>query len=80
MSENSFGLAIDISAIDGAVVSKHWKGKGARGKKLKEAARSACTYFSNVLTPLSNRLHHDHFHLDSGIGFQCDARSNIKFK
>lgn len=80
MSEHSFGLAIDISAIDGAVASKHWKGKGARGKKLIEAARSACTYFSNVLTPLSNRLHHDHFHLDSGIGFQCDARSNIKFK
>ena len=80
MSEHSFGVAIDVSAIDGAVVSKHWKDKSSKGEKLREAARSACKYFSNVLTPETNRLHHNHFHLDSGVGFQCDAKAKIKIK
>ena len=73
MSEHSFGLALDVSEIDGAVISDHWRDKNNRGKRLKDAAKAACKYFSNVLTPESNRLHHDHFHLDSGIGIQCDA-------
>ena len=34
----------------------------------------------DVLTPETNRLHRNHFHLDSGVGFQCDARSIIKVK
>jgi len=72
MSEHSFGVAIDISEIDGAVVSKHWKDKGSKGEKLREAASAACKYFSNVLTPETNRLHHDHFHLDSGVSFNCN--------
>ena len=80
MSEHSFGVAIDISEVDGAVVSKHWKDKGSKGDTLREAARAACRYFSNVLTPETNRLHHNHFYLDSGGGFQCDARSIIKVK
>ena len=80
MSEHSFGVAIDISEIDGAVVSKHWKDKGRKGDTLRNAARSACKYFSNVLTPETNRLHHDHFHLDSGVGFQCDANSKLKLR
>lgn len=80
MSEHSFGVAIDISKIDDAVVSKHWKDKGSRGEKLREAARVACKYFSNVLTPESNRLHYDHFHLDSGVGFQCDAVAKVKLR
>ena len=75
MSEHSFGVAIDISEIDGAVVSKHWKDKGSKGDTLRNAARSACKHFSNVLTPETNRLHHDHFHLDSGVGFQCDMKA-----
>lgn len=78
MSEHSFGVAIDISEIDGAIVSEHWKDNGSKGEKLREAASSACKYFSNVLTPETNRLHHNHLHLDSGIGFKCDARLNIK--
>lgn len=73
-SEHSFGLAIDITAIDGAVVSKHWKDGGKRGKQLRDAARFACKYFSNVLTPNTNKLHSDHFHFDVGIGFNCDAK------
>ena len=80
MSEHSFGVAIDISEIDGAIVSEHWKDNGSKGEKLREAASSACKYFSNVLTPETNRLHHNHFHLDSGIGFQCDAKAKIKLK
>ena len=80
MSEHSFGVAIDISEIDGAIVSKHWKDKGIKGDTLREAASVACKYFSNVLTPETNRLHHNHFHLDSGLGFQCDAKAKINFK
>ena len=79
MSEHSFGVAIDVSAVDGAVVSKHWKDKGSKGDTLREAARAACKYFSNVLTPETNRLHYNHLHLDSGVGFQCDAKSKIGF-
>jgi len=80
MSEHSFGMAIDLSAINGAVVSKHWKDKGSKGKKLRDAASAACKHFSNVLTPETNRLHHNHFHLDSGFGFQCDAKAKINFE
>ena len=78
MSEHSFGTAIDVSAIDGAVVSEHWKDKGSKGEKLRGAASVACKHFSNVLTPETNRLHHNHFHLDTGVGFRCDARSKLK--
>lgn len=80
MSEHSFGIAIDVSKIDDAVVSKHWNDKGDKGVKLREAAKAACRYYSNVLTPESNKLHHDHFHLDTGIGFQCDAGKRIKLR
>jgi hypothetical protein len=72
-SEHSFGIAIDITRIDDAVIKRDWKKSNTKGKKLKQAAKSACNYFSNVLTPYSNRLHHDHFHLDNGIGFNCHA-------
>ncbi len=73
MSEHSFGLAIDITAIDDAVVSKHWTDVGARGKKLRSAAQIACQHFSNVLTPNTNKLHKGHFHFDYGLGYKCDA-------
>ena len=73
MSEHSFGLAIDITALDDATVSKHWNDRGARGEKLRYAARQACRYFSNVLTPNTNRLHHGHFHFDNGFGYSCDV-------
>ena len=72
MSEHSFGTAIDVSAIDDAVVSKHWNDKGIKGKKLRHAAHVACKHFSNVLTPETNRLHHNHLHIDSGFGFNCN--------
>lgn len=71
MSEHSFGLAIDISKIDEAVVKTHWNDSGGKGKKLRTAAKEACSYFTNVLTPDSNSLHSDHFHFDLGIGIPC---------
>ena len=80
MSEHSFGVAIDISEIDGAIVAKHWKDKGSKGDTLREAARAACKHFSNVLTPETNRLHHNHFHLDSGVGFRCDSKKRLKLR
>ena len=67
MSEHSYGMA-----IDGGIVAKHWKDKGAKGDTLREAARAACKHFSNVLTPETNRLHHNHSHLDSGVGLNCN--------
>ena len=77
MSEHGFGIAIDITKIDEAVVKKDWKQSNTKGKKLRLAAKSACNYFSNVLTPYSNRLHHDHFHFDNGIGFNCHVEKKL---
>ena len=72
MSEHSYGIAIDITAIEDAEVSKHWRDTGHRGKLLRRVAKEACSFFSNVLTPDTNRLHHGHFHFDDGMGFSCD--------
>ena len=77
-SEHSFGIAIDITRIDDAVIKRDWKLSNTKGKKLRQAAKSACNFFSNVLTPYSNRLHHDHFHLDNGIGFNCHSEKRHK--
>ena len=82
-SEHSFGIAIDITKIDDAVIKRDWKQTNTKGKKLRQAAKSACNYFSNVLTPYSNKLHQDHFHLDNGIGFSCHDKKKqavINFK
>lgn len=70
-SEHSFGTAIDISHIDGASVKDDWGQNDKNGKILRTATASACKYFNNVLTPDSNRLHHDHYHLDTGMGLGC---------
>ena len=72
MSEHDFGVGIDVTTIDGAVISKHWKDKGIKADTLREAASVACKHFSKVLTPATNRLNHNHFHLDSGVGFNYD--------
>ena len=40
MSEHSYGIAIDITAIEDAEVSKHWRDTGHRGKLLRGAAKS----------------------------------------
>ena len=70
-SEHSFGLAIDVTQIDNSLIRRDWKKSGNKGDKLRNAAKSACDYFSNVLTPNTNKLHYDHFHLDNGLGLGC---------
>ena len=61
MSQHSYGNAIDISSIDGVSIKDSWQ----------EAAKVACKHFTNVLTPASNAAHHDHLHLDNGMGLPC---------
>lgn len=71
LSEHSFGTAIDISEVNGASVKNDWGASSDKGKFLFKIAKNACTHFSRVLTPATNRLHHDHFHFDNGIGKRC---------
>ena len=70
-SEHSFGTAIDISHIDTASVKDDWGKSDSQGEILKIATASACKHFNNVLTPDSNALHSDHYHLDTGPGLGC---------
>ena len=70
-SEHSYGTAIDISKIDGASVLKDWNKKSNNGKRLKDAYEVACKYFSNILTPDTNKAHRNHFHFDNGFGTKC---------
>ena len=77
-SEHSFGTAIDISHIDGASVKSDWGKSDEYGLILANATKAACKYFNNVLTPDSNRLHHDHYHLDTGIGLGCHLNNLTK--
>ena len=71
MSEHSYGTAIDISNIDGASVKLDWNKDNEKGKILSNAYKVACKYFSNIITPDTDRAHHDHFHLDNGYGRKC---------
>ena len=68
MSQHSYGNAIDISSIDGVSIKDSWQ----------EAAKVACKHFTNVLTPASNAAHHDHLHLDNGMGFPCWGKKMSK--
>ncbi len=63
MSQHSYGNAIDISMIDGVSISDNWE----------EPAKKACGHFTNILTPATNAAHHDHLHLDKGMGLPCWA-------
>ena len=80
MSEHSFGSAIDIAAIDGASVKRDWSKNDYNGNAIKKAALTACKYFSNVITPNDNALHHDHLHFDNGYRSTCLADWMIKVK
>jgi hypothetical protein len=78
LSEHALGRAIDITGFtleDGRriTVAKNWWGKDSSGDFLRQVAAGACRLFSVVLTPRSNRLHHDHLHLDNGPHKKCDA-------
>ena len=61
MSQHSYGNAIDISMIDGVSISNNWEAP----------AKKACGHFTNILTPATNDAHHDHLHLDKGMGLPC---------
>ena len=78
-SEHSYGIAIDISKIDEAVIKRDWGKNTSSGLKLANAAEVACKHFSNILTPDSNKLHHDHFHLDNGLGIGCGTEKLRSF-
>ena len=71
LSEHSFGTAIDISKVDGADIKADWGTNTLKGRRLTKIAAIACKHFSNVLTPETDRAHHDHFHLDTGLGVGC---------
>jgi hypothetical protein len=78
LSEHAFGRAIDIAGFrlaDGKTVSvEHdWSRPGPNRTFLHHVARSACQYFSVVLTPDSNADHYNHFHFDIGPGKVCSA-------
>lgn len=78
LSEHAFGLAIDISGFrltDGTVISvEHdWWAPGPKRDFLHHLARSACGYFSVVLTPSSDRDHFNHMHFDLGPERLCSV-------
>jgi hypothetical protein len=78
LSEHAYGLAIDISGFrlsDGSSVNveRDWSRPGPKGEFLRHIARAACSYFSVVLTPDSNRDHYNHFHLDLGPDRLCSV-------
>ena len=74
MSQHSFGAAVDIASINGASLKSDWQDEGEKGKYLRDSAKAACEYFSNVLTPDYNAAHHDHFHLDHGLRLTCPRK------
>ncbi|HXP03951.1 MAG TPA: extensin family protein [Stellaceae bacterium] len=78
LSEHALGLAIDISGFrltDGTVVSvEHdWWAPGPKRDFLHHLAKSACGYFSVVLTPSSDRDHFNHMHFDIGPDRLCSV-------
>jgi hypothetical protein len=78
LSQHALGKAIDIRGFvlaNGATVDvkTEWWGRGPAAAFLREIAREACRSFSLVLTPNSDRDHHDHIHLDLGPYQQCGA-------
>jgi hypothetical protein len=76
MSQHALGRAIDLAGwtlADGSRVDveKDWTDDGPRGRFVHAVAEGACRYFSVVLTPSTNKLHHDHLHLDIGPDHLC---------
>lgn len=74
ISEHSFGNAIDIVSINGAVVASDWRKETPKGQILEHAHQAACDIFSNIIGPDDNSLHAEHFHLDTGWGFGCTLK------
>jgi hypothetical protein len=76
MSEHAGGRALDLAGFelaDGTRISvRHDWRNGPKGRFLRAVASRACNYFSVVLTPETDRHHHDHLHLDVGPHRACD--------
>lgn len=77
-SEHARGNALDVAGFelaDGTAISveQDWRRSGPKRDFLRDVARRACKRFSVVLTPNSNREHHDHIHIDSGPYKFCGA-------
>ena len=78
LSQHAVGRAIDLGGwtlADGSRIDieKDWTDRGPHGRFLHAVAQGACRYFSVVLTPATNKLHHDHFHLDIGPDRLCSV-------
>jgi len=70
MSKHATANAIDVSGFrlaDGQALTlqRDWDGDGPRAAFLRDAHKSACRWFPAVLGPGYNRLHADHFHLQT---------------
>jgi hypothetical protein len=78
LSQHALGNAIDVGSFelgDGTrvAVETDWRGRGPRHDFLHDVAKRACAYFNVVLTPASDALHHNHFHLDVGPYRLCSV-------
>ncbi|MDC0737770.1 extensin family protein [Cognatishimia sp. SS12] len=70
-SSHATASAVDISGVvlaDGRVLSllQNWDDTGPEGRFLRALHTGACRWFEQALGPDYNRLHADHFHLQSG--------------
>jgi hypothetical protein len=75
-SAHATANAIDIAGFtlaDGRqiTVKKDWKGTGREAEFLRAIRQRACRYFHVAIGPDYNAAHHDHFHLDRGVGHAC---------
>jgi hypothetical protein len=78
LSQHALGNAIDIGGFELAdgtriAVETDWRGRGPRHDFLHDVAKRACAYFNVVLTPASDALHRNHFHLDVGPYRLCSV-------
>ena len=76
LSRHSHGLALDVAAFetpDGRTMSveNDYYAQTDEGEFIRAVAERACTYFSVVLTPNSDRYHYNHFHFDIGDSGIC---------
>ncbi len=69
LSEHGYANAIDVSGfrlINGQKITlkRGWNGTPRERAFLRDVRQGSCKYFTTVLSPIYNRAHHDHFHLD----------------
>ncbi len=77
LSEHSYGLAIDISGFvldDGEkIIVSDYLNPNAKGQLfLHKFAQRACKKFGTIVTPKTNILHQEYFHISMGLFGRCD--------